>query len=415
MISRRISALVSLVGKASVDIRHSSTFPINDHIFGLTEEHIALRRSVFEFAQKELAPLAAEMDRTNNFPNLRKFWKSLGEHGLLGITVPVEYGGSGLSYLDHVIAMEEISRASGAIALSYGAHSNLCVNQIVRNGTDQQKQKYLPKLVNGEHIGALAMSENGSGSDVVSMRLHAEKVGDQYVLNGTKFWITNGPDADVLIVYAKTNPAKNQYGITAFIIEKDFEGFAASPKLDKMGMRGSNTSELVFNNCYVPEENVLGEIDKGVYVLMTGLDVERLVLAGGPLGLMQAACDIAFDYAHHREAFGSKIGTFQLIQGKMADMYTTLNACRSYLYNVARATDDGYLTNKDCAGVILYLAEHATRLCLDAIQILGGNGYINDYPTGRFLRDAKLYEIGAGTSEIRRLVIGRALNKQYQV
>uniref|UniRef100_A0A9J2PD91 Isovaleryl-CoA dehydrogenase n=1 Tax=Ascaris lumbricoides TaxID=6252 RepID=A0A9J2PD91_ASCLU len=349
MISRRIGALVSLVGKTLVDVRHSSTFPINDHIFGLTEEHIALRRSVFEFAQKELAPLAAEMDRTNNFPDLRK---NFNQKFILRL-IAVEYGGSGLSYLDHVIAMEEISRASGAIALSYGAHSNLCVNQIVRNGNDQQKQKYLPKLVNGEHIGALAMSENGSGSDVVSMRLRAEKIGDQYVLNGTKFWITNGPDADVLIVYAKTNPAKNQYGITAFIIEKGFEGFSASPKLDKMGMRGSNTSELVFNNCYVP--------------------------------------------------------------GKMADMYTTLNACRSYLYNVARATDDGYLTNKDCAGVILYLAEHATKLCLDAIQILGGNGYINDYPTGRFLRDAKLYEIGAGTSEIRRLVIGRALNKQYQV
>ncbi|VDM23532.1 unnamed protein product [Toxocara canis] len=384
--------------------RLASTFPINDHIFGLTEEHIALRRSVFEFAQKELAPLAAEIDRTNNFPDLRKFWRDLGDHGLLGITVPAEYGGAGLSYLDHVIAMEEISRACGAIALSYGAHSNLCVNQIVRNGNEKQKQKYLPKLISGEHMGALAMSETGSGSDVVSMRLRAEKKGDHFVLNGTKFWITNGPDADILIVYAKTNPEKNQYGITAFIVQKNFEGFSSSPKLNKMGMRGSNTSELVFENCCVPEENVLGEVDKGVYVLMTGLDVERLVLAGGPLGLMQAACDIAFEYAHHREAFGSKIGTFQLIQGKMADMYTTLNACRSYLYNVARATDDGYLTNMDCAGVILYLAENATKLCLDAIQILGGNGYTNDYPTGRLLRDAKLYEIGAGTSEVISIV-----------
>ncbi|VDK45389.1 unnamed protein product [Anisakis simplex] len=361
---------------------------------------LQLRRSVFEFAQKELAPLAGEIDRTNNFPDLRKFWRHLGDQGLLGITVPAEYGGAGLSYLDHVIAMEEISRASGAIALSYGAHSNLCVNQIVRNGNESQKRKYLPKLISGEHMGALAMSETGSGSDVVSMRLRADHSGDHYVLNGTKFWITNGPDADVLIVYAKTNPSKNQYGITAFIVEKSFEGFSTSPKLNKMGMR---------------EENVLGEINKGVYVLMTGLDVERLVLAGGPLGLMQAACDIAFDYAHQREAFGSKIGTFQLIQAKMADMYTTLNACRSYLYNVARATDEGHLTNKDCAGVILYLAEHATKMCLDAIQILGGNGYINDYPTSRLLRDAKLYEIGAGTSEIRRLVIGRALNKQYHV
>ncbi|TMS37599.1 hypothetical protein L596_004498 [Steinernema carpocapsae] len=391
-----------------------STYPINDHLFGLNDDQRQLRHSVFELAQKELAPYADEIDKTNDFTKLREFWKVLGQHGLLGITAPPEYGGSGMKYFDHVIAMEELSRASGSIALSYGAHSNLCVNQIVRNGTAAQKEKYLPKLISGEHMGALAMSEAGAGSDVVSMKLRAQKKGDKYVLNGTKFWITNGPDADVYVVYAKTDPKKHQHGITAFLVERDYPGFTRSPKLDKLGMRGSNTCELVFENCEVPEENILGAEGKGVYVLMTGLDVERLVLAGGPLGLMQSACDIAFDYCHQREAFGTKIGSFQLVQGKMADMYTTLNACRAYLYSTARATDAGHLTNKDCAGVILYLAEKATQVCLDAIQLLGGNGYINDYPTGRLLRDAKLYEIGAGTSEVRRLVIGRSLNKEYQ-
>uniref|UniRef100_A0AC34Q6W0 Isovaleryl-CoA dehydrogenase, mitochondrial n=1 Tax=Panagrolaimus sp. JU765 TaxID=591449 RepID=A0AC34Q6W0_9BILA len=390
-----------------------STYPINDDIYHFTDEEKQLRRTVFDIAQKELAPFAQEIDKTNNFKNLRQFWKTLGSNGLLGITAPAEYGGSEMTYFDHVIAMEELSRASGSIALSYGAHSNLCVNQIVRHGTKEQKAKYLPKLINGEHMGALAMSEPGAGSDVVSMRLSAEKKSDRFVLNGNKFWITNGPDADIYVVYAKTDPKKHQHGITAFIVERNSPGFTRGPKLDKLGMRGSNTCELIFENCEVPTENILGSEGKGVYVLMTGLDVERLVLAGGPLGLMQAACDIGFDYAHTREAFGEKIGKFQLMQGKLADMYTTLSACRSYLYTTARAASAGHISNKDCAGVILYLAEKATQVALDSIQILGGNGYINDYPTGRIMRDAKLYEIGAGTSEVRRLVIGRALNKEY--
>uniref|UniRef100_A0AC34GXW2 Isovaleryl-CoA dehydrogenase, mitochondrial n=1 Tax=Panagrolaimus sp. ES5 TaxID=591445 RepID=A0AC34GXW2_9BILA len=398
---------------ASVSIKQLSTYPINDDLYQLTDEQKQLRKTVFDLAQKELAPHAAEIDKTNNFPQLREFWKKLGENGLLGITAPAEYGGSEMTYFDHVIAMEELSRASGSIALSYGAHSNLCVNQLVRNANAAQKEKYLPKLISGEHMGALAMSEAGAGSDVVSMKLRAEKKGDRYVLNGSKFWITNGPDADVYVIYAKTEPQKNQHGITAFIVERDYPGFSRGPKLDKLGMRGSNTCELVFENCEVPAENILGQEGKGVYVLMTGLDVERLVLAGGPMGLIQASCDIAFDYAHQREAFGTKIGTFQLMQGKLADMYTSMASCRSYLYSTARATTAGHLTNKDCAGVILYLAEQATKVGLDAIQILGGNGYINDYPTGRIMRDAKLYEIGAGTSEVRRLVIGRALNKEY--
>ncbi|CAD6196159.1 unnamed protein product [Caenorhabditis auriculariae] len=393
--------------------RAFSAYPIDDVMFGLTEDEIALRQSVRQFAEKELAPFAEKIDKDNNWDQLRPFWRKLGEQGLLGITAPAEYGGSAMNYFSHVIAMEELSRAAGGIALSYGAHSNLCVNQICRNGSAEQKQKYLPKLISGEHIGALAMSESGSGSDVVSMKLRAEKKGNKYVLNGTKFWITNGPDADVLVVYAKTDPKKHQHGITSFLIEKGFKGFSQSPKLDKLGMRGSNTCELVFENCEVPEEQVMGGIGKGVYVLMTGLDYERLVLSGGPLGLMQAACDVAFDYAHQREQFGQKIGTYQLLQGKLADMYTTLNACRSYLYMVAKAADNGRVSNKDCAGVILYVAEKCTQVCLDAIQILGGNGYINDYPTGRLLRDAKLYEIGAGTSEVRRLIIGRALNREY--
>jgi len=313
-------------------------------------------------------------------------------------------------------AMEELSRASGAVALSYGAHSNLCVNQINRNGNENQKQKYLPKLCSGEHVGALAMSEPGSGSDVVSMKTKAEKVNDYYVLNGSKFWITNGPDADVLVVYAKTDPSnpKPQHGVTAFLIEKGMDGFTTGPKLDKLGIRGSGTCELIFENCKVPETNVLGPLNKGIYVLFSGLDLERLVLAAGPVGIMQACCDVAFNYAHERKQFGQKIGEFQLMQAKMADMYTTLGACRSYLYNIAKSADEGHVAPKDCAAIILYCAEKATQMALDAVQILGGNGYINDYPTGRFLRDAKLYEIGAGTSEVRRLVIGRAINQEYK-
>ncbi|KAL3103310.1 hypothetical protein niasHS_002496 [Heterodera schachtii] len=395
----------------------STFYPIDDQLFGLDEEQRQLRQLVFRLAQKELAPFADEIDRQNEFAKLRAFWRLLGQQGLLGVTVPAEYGGSGRTYLDHCIVMEELSRASGSIALSYGAHSNLCVNQIRRHGTPAQKAKYLPKLCSGEAIGALAMSETNAGSDVVSMKLSARKTGDgrSFVLNGSKFWITNGPDADILVVYAKTSPAKHQHGITAFIVEKDFPGFSRAQKLDKLGMRGSNTGELVFDNCEVPIENVLGQEDKGVYVLMSGLDSERLVLAAGPLGLMQAACDVAFEYAHSRIAFSSPIGTFQLMQGKLADMYVRLSASRAYLYAVAKnaADSDEGLNAKDSAGTILFLAENATQMALDAIQVLGGNGYINDYPTGRLLRDAKLYEIGAGTSEVRRLVIGRALNREY--
>lgn len=346
---------------------------------------------------------------------MRNFWKKCGDLGLLGPTANPDFGGTGLTYTDHCIIYEEISRASGAIALSYGAHSNLCVNQINRNGNDEQKAKYLPKLCSGEHMGALAMSEAGSGSDVVSMKTKAEKKGDYYVLNGSKFWITNGPDADTLVVYAKTDPScAPQHGITAFLVEKGFEGFSTGPKLDKLGIRGSSTGELIFQDCKVPAKNVLGQVGKGVYVLMSGLDYERLVLSAGPVGLMQAACDVAFEYAHQRKQFNKRIGEFQLLQGKMADMYTTLAACRSYMYNVARLCDQGRANPKDCAGVILYCAEKATQLGLDAIQILGGNGYINEYPAGRIMRDAKLYEIGAGTSEVRRMVIGRELNKEYK-
>ncbi|KAI9017320.1 acyl-CoA dehydrogenase/oxidase [Gaertneriomyces semiglobifer] len=384
----------------------------NTHVAGLSEELHELRQSVHEFAQKELAPRASEIDKTNNFP--MDMWKKFGDMGLLGITAPEKYGGQAMGYLAHTIAMEEISRASGSVALSYGAHSNLCVNQIVRNGNEAQKEKYLPKLISGDHVGALAMSEAGSGSDVVSMKIKAEKKGDRYILNGTKFWITNGPDADVLVVYAKTDINAGPKGITAFIVEKGFKGFSTSPKLDKLGMRGSNTCELVFEDCEVPAENVLGEVGKGVYVLMSGLDLERLVLSGGPLGLMQSCLDVAVPYVHERKQFGQRIGEFQLLQGKLADMYTKLSASRSYVYSVGRACDAGHISNKDCAGVILYSAERATECALDAIQCLGGNGYINDYPTGRFLRDAKLYEIGAGTSEIRRMLIGREFNKDFK-
>ncbi|KAJ6640622.1 Isovaleryl-CoA dehydrogenase, mitochondrial [Pseudolycoriella hygida] len=394
--------------------RFMAYYPIDESVFGLSEEQQSLRQTVFNLVQKELAPHSYEIDKTSNFKNLRQFWKQLGSIGALGITAKSEYGGSDGSYLDHCIIMEEISRGDGGVGLSYGAHSNLCINQISRNGTEEQKQKYLPKLCSGDHIGALAMSEPGSGSDVVSMRLKAERKSDYYLLNGNKFWITNGPDADTLVVYARTHPnEKAQHGITAFIIERDFEGFSNGPKLDKLGVRGSGTSELIFDNCKVPLSNVLGGERKGVYVLMSGLDFERLVLAAGPVGLMQLAVDVAFDYAHQRKQFGKRIGEFQLLQGKMADMYTTLNACRAYLYGVARSCDAGKGNAKDCAGVILYCAEKATQVALDAIQILGGNGYINDYPTGKILRDAKLYEIGAGTSEVRRLVIGRNLNKEY--
>ena len=390
--------------------------PIGSHedsMCGFSEFQSELKETVKKFVEAELTPYADDIDRNNNFPELRSFWKKLGDLGLLGITVDEKYGGTGLGYTEHTIAMEQISRSSGAIALSYGAHSNLCVNQIARNGNEEQKMKYLPKLISGEHMGALAMSESGSGSDVVSMTLTARDEGDHYVLNGNKFWITNGPDADVLVVYAKTDPSAHQKGVTAFIIEKNFEGFSTAQKLDKMGMRGSNTCELVFEDCKVPKENVLGRTNGGVYVLMSGLDLERLVLAGGALGLMQAATDVAFPYVHERKQFGKPVGTFQLMQGKMADMYTRTSACRAYTYAVARACDNGNIDSKDCAAVILYAAENATQIALDAIQCLGGNGYINDYSTGRILRDAKLYEIGAGTSEVRRLIIGRALNQLH--
>ena len=367
----------------------------------------ALRNQVSAFSEKEIAPRAAEIDRSNEFP--MDLWPKLGALGVLGITVEEEYGGTGLGYLEHAVAMEEISRASASVGLSYGAHSNLCVNQIRRNGRPEQKTRYLPKLIDGTNVGALAMSEPGAGSDVVSMKLKAEKKGDRYILNGTKMWITNGPDADVLVVYAKTDPAAGSKGITAFLIEKSFKGFSTAQKLDKLGMRGSNTCELVFRDCEVPEENVLGEIGRGVKVLMSGLDYERAVLAAGPIGIMQACLDVALPYVHERKQFGEPIGTFQLVQGKLADMYTTLNAARAYVYAVAKACDRGQTTRKDAAGAILFAAESATKVALDAIQLLGGNGYINDYPTGRLLRDAKLYEIGAGTSEIRRMLIGREL------
>jgi isovaleryl-CoA dehydrogenase len=376
--------------------------------FGLGADIDALREMVQRFAQAEIAPLAEATDRDNAFP--MHLWKRFGDLGLLGITADPEFGGTGMGYLSHVVAVEEISRASGSIALSYGAHSNLCVNQINRWGTTAQKTRYLPKLCSGEHVGALAMSEPSAGSDVVSMKLRADKTGDHYVLNGTKMWITNGPDAHTLVVYAKTDVAAGSKGITAFIIERGMAGLSSSPKLDKLGMRGSNTCELVFNNCAVPATNVLGEIGQGAKILMSGLDYERVVLAAGPLGLMAAALDLAAPYTRTRKQFGVAIGSFQLVQGKLADMYTTLNACRAYVYAVAAACDRGETTRKDSAGCILYAAEKATQVALDAIQLLGGNGYINDYATGRILRDAKLYEIGAGTSEIRRMLIGREMS-----
>lgn len=417
-----------VVGKAShpdgssIDSRMGSI----DKLQGLTHEQRDLRQTVRSFCEKELPQtLVQEIDKRSDWDGFRSFWKKLGNMGLMGVTVPTKYGGLNLGYFEHTLVMEEISRVCAAIGLSYGAHSNLCVNQINLNGSEEQKEKYLPNLVNGTFVGSLAMSETGAGSDVTSMRLKAEKKGDYFILNGSKFWITNGSEADVVFVYGKTS----EKGITAFLVEKGMDGFSTGTKLDKLGMRGSPTTELIFDDCKVPITNVVGHVDGGVYVLMSGLDYERLVLSGGPLGIIQMACDTAFEYAHERKQFGQEIGKFQLLQGKMADMYVSLSACRSYLYNAARAIDaergksqesaagptkgTSDLT-KDCAGVILYVAETATKVSLDAIQILGGNGYTNDYITGRLLRDAKLYEIGAGTSEIRRWLIGRELNKMYK-
>ncbi len=381
--------------------------------FGLGDTASLLRESVQGFVSTEIAPFAADIDREDQFP--KELWQKMGDLGLLGITVSDKYGGAEMGYLEHVIAMEEISRGSASVGLAYGAHSNLCVNQINRNGTTEQKERYLPKLISGEHIGALAMSEAGAGSDVVGMRLRAVKEGDTYILNGTKMWITNGPYADVLVVYAKTSPEKLHQGITAFLVEKTMAGFSTGPKLDKLGMRGSPTCELIFSDCAVPAQNILGKIDRGVEVLMSGLDYERLVLSGGPLGIMTACMDVVLPYIHERHQFGRPIGEFELMQGKLADMYATWNACRSYVYTVAKAADSGGSNiRKDAAAVILYAAERATWMALEAIQCLGGNGYINEFPTGRLLRDAKLYEIGAGTSEIRRMLIGRELFKDTE-
>lgn len=378
--------------------------------FHLGETVNLLRESVNDFVQQEIAPLAVDIDKQDAFP--RELWQKMGQLGLLGITAPEQFGGAEMGYLEHVVAMEELSRGSASVGLAYGAHSNLCVNQLCLNGNSEQQAKYLPRLISGEHIGALAMSEAGSGSDVISMQLKAERRGDVFVLNGTKMWITNGPNADVLIVYAKTSPELRQRGISAFIIEKKMAGFSTGPKLDKLGMRGSPTCELIFQDCEVPVENLLGELNSGVRVLMSGLDYERLVLSGGPLGIMAACMDQVVPYIHERKQFNTSIGEFQLIQGKIADMYSTWSACRSYTYAVARAADNGANIRKDGAGVILYAAEKATRLALDTIQIFGGNGYINEFPAGRLLRDAKLYEIGAGTSEIRRMLIGREIFRQ---
>ena len=377
--------------------------------FGLGETADMIRDSVASFAADKIAPRAADIDSSDIFP--RDLWPQLGDLGVLGVTVEEEYGGAGLGYLEHCVVLEEISRASASVGLSYGAHSNLCVNQIRRQGSKDQKTRYLPKLISGEHVGALAMSEPSAGSDVVSMRLQAEKRGDQYILNGNKMWITNGPEADILVVYAKTDPDAGPHGITAFLIEKGFKGFSTAQKLDKLGMRGSDTCELIFDDCAVPEENVVGRQGEGVRILMSGLDYERLVLSAGPLGIMQACMDVVMPYVHEREQFGQPIGEFQLMQGKIADMYTTMNATKSYVYMVAQACDRGDTTRTDAAGVILYAAEKATWMALEAVQALGGNGYTNEFPTGRFLRDAKLYEIGAGTSEIRRMLIGRELFK----
>lgn len=384
----------------------------NADVAGLTDEEIEFRNAVTEFAEKEIAPRAAEIDKTNTFPS--DVWEKLGSMGLLGITVSPKYNGLGLGYFQHTLAMEALSTASGSVALSYGAHSNLCVNQIHRHGTEEQKAKYLPDLISGSKVGSLAMSETGSGSDVVSMKLRADKVPGGWKLNGNKFWITNGPVASTLVVYAKTSPDKGSKGITAFIIERGFKGFSTSQKLDKFGMRGSDTCELVFEDCEVPEANVLGQVDRGAAVLMSGLDLERIVLSGGPLGLMQAAFDYAVEYVHDRKQFGQPIGTFQLMQAKLADMYTKLSASRAYVYAVAKACDQGKVSRKDCAGAILYSTERAVEVTMEGMQCLGGNGYINDYPVGRLLRDARLYTVGAGTQEIRRMLIGREFNEEFK-
>ena len=394
-----------MMNKSAGPVMIANALPPFD--FGLGDTADRLRDTARSFADDRIAPIAAGIDASDEFP--RHLWPEMGALGLHGITVEEDHGGSGLGYLEHVVAMEEVSRASAAVGLSYGAHSNLCINQVRRNGTEEQKRRYLPRLISGEHVGGLAMSEPGAGSDVVSMKLRAEKKGDRYVLNGTKMWITNGPGGDVFVVYAKTDPAAGARGITAFIVESGFSGFRVAQKLDKLGMRGSNTGELVFEDCAIPEENVLGAVGSGVKILMSGLDYERVVLAGGPLGIMQSALDLVLPYVHERKQFGAAIGTFQLVQAKVADMYVGMNACRAYVYAVAKACDRGETTRQDAAGAILFSAEHATRIALDAIQLLGGNGYVNDFPAGRLLRDAKLYEIGAGTSEIRRMLIGREL------
>lgn len=400
-------ALASAVTRSSKPIQISRSRFSTSLLTDETQQQF--KESVAQFAQENIAPHAATLDATNYFPKEVNLWKLMGDFNLHGITAPVEYGGLGLGYLYHCLAMEEISRASGSVGLSYGAHSNLCINQLVRHGTAAQKEKYLPKLISGEHVGALAMSEPNSGSDVVSMKCKADRVTGGYRINGNKMWCTNGPVAETLIIYAKTDPNAGSKGITTFIIEKGMEGFSTAQKLDKLGMRGSDTCELVFENCFVPEENILGKEGKGVYVLMSGLDLERLVLSAGPIGLMQASMDVVLPYVRQREQFGRPIGEFQLIQGKLADMYTALQSSRAFVYSVAKKCDNGEVDKKDCAGVILFAAENATQVALQAIQCLGGNGYVNEYPTGRLLRDAKLFEIGAGTSEIRRMLIGRAL------
>ncbi|KAL9272721.1 Isovaleryl-CoA dehydrogenase, mitochondrial-like protein [Drosera capensis] len=412
MMQRILAAKKTIASAASSPWRNGTQRAAFSSSLLFDDTQLQFKESVSQFAQENIAPHAAKIDKTNYFPEEVNLWKLMGDFNLHGITAPEEYGGLGLGYLYHCIAMEEISRASASVALSYGAHSNLCINQLVRNGNPSQKQKYLPKLISGEHLGALAMSEPNAGSDVVSMKCKAERVDGGYLLNGNKMWCTNGPGAQTLVVYAKTDITARSKGITAFIIEKGMSGFSTAQKLDKLGMRGSDTCELVFENCLVPEENVLGKEGKGVYVMMSGLDLERLVLAAGPLGIMQACLDTVLPYIKQREQFGHPIGEFQFIQGKVADMYTSLQSSRSYVYSVARDCDNGKVDPKDCAGVILCAAERATQVALQAIQCLGGNGYVNEYPTGRLLRDAKLYEIGAGTSEIRRLIIGRELLKQ---